>query len=185
MLRSALASLRYRKARLVLSSLAITAGVAFVTGTLVMGASITGIRQQLRRWRAARGRRGNPADTRQQPPRPTNDPSIPPSVLAQIGSVPGVASAAGRLVGLVPLLGSNGKAIDNGGRDGIGINVPADPALRGFTVTSGHVPGGRARSPLTRPPRPPRTSGSARSSRSSTAGGGCARSASSARSTWA
>jgi len=37
-MRKALASLRYRMARLALSSLAIAAGVAFVTGTLVMGA---------------------------------------------------------------------------------------------------------------------------------------------------
>jgi len=35
-LRKALASLRYRKARLTLSWFAIAAGVAFVTGTLVM-----------------------------------------------------------------------------------------------------------------------------------------------------
>jgi putative ABC transport system permease protein len=40
MMRLALTSLRYRTARLVLSSLAIGLGVAFVTGTLVMGASM-------------------------------------------------------------------------------------------------------------------------------------------------
>ena len=40
MLRTALTSLRYRTARLVLSCLAIGLGVAFVTGTLVMGASM-------------------------------------------------------------------------------------------------------------------------------------------------
>lgn len=40
MLRTALASLRYRTARLALSSLAISLGVAFVTGTLVLGASM-------------------------------------------------------------------------------------------------------------------------------------------------
>jgi hypothetical protein len=40
MLRTALTSLRYHTARLVLSSLAIGLGVAFVTGTLVMGASM-------------------------------------------------------------------------------------------------------------------------------------------------
>ena len=141
MLRKALASLRYRKARLALSSLAIAAGVAFVTGTLVMGASITAA---FAGGFAAGAQHVDAAVTPRTPdnnhPGSTSDPSIPPSALAQIGSVPGAASAAGRLVGLVPLLGSSGKAIDNGGWDGIGINVPADPALRGFAVTSGHVP---------------------------------------------
>ena len=40
MLRTTLTGLRYRTARLVLSSLAIALGVAFVSGTLVMGASM-------------------------------------------------------------------------------------------------------------------------------------------------
>ena len=141
MLRSALASLRYRKARLVLSSLAITAGVAFVTGTLVMGASINAAYQSS----FAAGAKNvdaavTPRTSGSNQLGSSNDPSMPTSVLAQVGSLPGVASAAGRLVGLAPLLSNSGKAIDNGGWDGIGINVPADPALRGFTVASGHVP---------------------------------------------
>ena len=37
-------------------------------------------------------------------------------------------------------MGSDGKVIRDGDRPGIGINVAADPALRGFTVTSGHLP---------------------------------------------
>ena len=40
MLRVTLLGLRYRKARLALSALAIAAGVAFVAGTLMMTASI-------------------------------------------------------------------------------------------------------------------------------------------------
>jgi putative ABC transport system permease protein len=141
MLRNALASLRYRKARLALSSLAIAAGVAFVTGTLVMGASINAAflgsfaagAQNVDAAVTPHTSSNNQVGT-------VNDPSVPASVLAQVSSLPGVASAAGRLVGQATLLSDSGKAIENGGLPGFGINLAADPALRGFTVASGHVP---------------------------------------------
>jgi len=68
-------------------------------------------------------------------------PSLPPAVLSRVSAAAGVGSAAGRLVGEAPLVGSDGKVIRDGDRPGIGINVAADPALRGFTVASGHLPG--------------------------------------------
>jgi putative ABC transport system permease protein len=140
-LRKALASLRYRKARLALSSLAIAAGVAFVTGTLVMGASINAAFLGS----FAAGAKNvdaavTPRASGNNQPGSVNAPSVPASVLAQISSVPGVASAAGRLVGQAPLLSDSGKVILNAQSPGFGINLTADPALRGFTVTSGHVP---------------------------------------------
>jgi hypothetical protein len=129
----ALASLRYRKARLALSSLAIAAGVAFVTGTLVMGASINAA---FLGSFAAGAKNVDAAVTPRTPgdnqPGSGNDPSVPASVLTQISSVPGVASAAGRLVGQAPLLSNSGKAIENDGSPGFGINLAADPALRGL-----------------------------------------------------
>jgi putative ABC transport system permease protein len=142
MLRKTLAGLRYRKARLALSSIAIAAGVAFVTGTLVMGASINSAFFGS----FAAGAKNVDAAVTTHTSVDSNklgsdtDPTVPASVLAQVGSVPGVASAAGRLVGHAPLLDDSGKAIDNAGVPGFGINLTADPALRGFTVTSGHVP---------------------------------------------
>jgi putative ABC transport system permease protein len=140
-LRKALASLRYRKARLALSSFAIAAGVAFVTGTLVMGASIkTAYFDSF----AAGAKNVDAAVT---PHTSSSDqlgtsayPSVSVPVLAQVSSVPGVASADGRVVGQAALLGDGGKAILNGSEPGFGINLTADPALRGFTVASGHVP---------------------------------------------
>ena len=141
MFRNALASLRYRKARLALSSLAIAAGVAFVTGTLVMGASMNAayfnsFAAGAKNVAAAVTPRTN-GDYR---PGSEDAPSVPASVLARISSAPGVASAAGRLVGQAPLLSNGGKVIRNGEGTGAGINLAADPALRGFTVVSGHVP---------------------------------------------
>ncbi len=141
MLRKALASLRYRKARLALSSFAIAAGVAFVTGTLVMGASINSA------FLASFAAGAKNVDAAVTPHTSGDDqlgsdtdPTVPASLLGQVSSVPGVASAAGRLVGQAQLLDDSGKAIDNAGLPGFGINLTADPALRGFTVASGHVP---------------------------------------------
>ncbi len=141
MMRSALASLRYRKARLAASSLAVAAGVAFVTGTLVMGASMnaayfSGFAAGAKNVAAA----VTPRSSGNYRPGSEDAPWVPASVLTRIGSVPGVTAAAGRLVGQAPLLSDSGKVIRNGEVPGIGINLAADPALRGFTVASGHVP---------------------------------------------
>lgn len=141
MLRSTLAGLRHRAARLLVSSLAIAAGVAFVAGTLVLGASMN---QAFYRNFAAGARNvaavvtpegaqslrlGNPAA-----------PSVPAAGLDTVRRVPGVAAVAGRVLGQAALVGADGTVITNGGQPGLGISVPADPALRGFTVASGHVP---------------------------------------------
>jgi putative ABC transport system permease protein len=141
-LRTTLAGLRYRTARLALSSLAILLGVAFVTGTLVLGASMN---QAYFSSFAAGAKNVDAAVT----PRASGSyrpgdpaaPSVPPSVLSRVSTATGVSSATGRLVGQAPLVGSDGKVIRNGDRPGVGINVAADPALRGFTVASGHLPG--------------------------------------------
>jgi len=144
MFRTTLASLRYRTARLALSSLAILLGVAFVTGTLVLGASMNqayfnSFAAGARNVDAAVG----PHGSGNYRPGAQNAPSVPPSVLARVSAAAGVGSAAGRLVGQAPLIGGDGKVIRNGELPGIGINVPADPALRGFTVASGHLPDGQ------------------------------------------
>ena len=143
MLRTALASLRYRTARLALSSLAILLGVAFVTGTLVLGASMN----QAYFNSFAAGARNvdaavSPHGSGNHRPGAQDAPSVLPSVLSRVSAAAGVRSAAGRLVGQAPRVGGDGKVIRNGELPGIGINVAADPALRGFTVASGHLPDG-------------------------------------------
>jgi putative ABC transport system permease protein len=143
MLRTALTSLRYRTGRLVLSCLAIGLGVAFVTGTLVMGASMN----QAYFTSFAAGARNvdaavTPHGSGSYRPGDQDAPAVPPSVLSQVRASRGVESAAGRLVGRAALIGSDGTVIRNGDLPGVGINVASDPALRGFTVASGHLPGG-------------------------------------------
>jgi putative ABC transport system permease protein len=141
MLRTALAGLRYRTARLALSSLAIALGVAFVTGTLVLGASMN---QAFFNSFAAGARNVDaavsPPGSGNYRPGDKDAPSLPASVLSRVSAATGVRSAAGRLVGLAPLIGGDGKVIRDGELPGVGINVAADPVLRGFTVASGHLP---------------------------------------------
>ncbi|HEX6527023.1 MAG TPA: FtsX-like permease family protein [Streptosporangiaceae bacterium] len=141
MIKTVLASLRYRKARLALSGLAICLGVAFVSGTLVLGASMT----QAYFDSFAAGAKNvsaavSPATTGKYRLGGISAPSVPATILTRVSAVPGVAAATGRLVGQAPLIGGNGKVITNGEQPGFAINVPADTALRGFTVASGHLP---------------------------------------------
>ncbi len=124
-----------------LCSLAISLGVAFVTGTLVMGASMnqayfTSFAAGARNVDAAVTPHASGAHRLGSP----DNPSIPASLLSRVRAARGVESAAGRLVGRAPLVGSDGKVISNGDLPGVGINVTGDPALRGFTVVSGHLP---------------------------------------------
>lgn len=141
MLRTVLSGLRQRTARLALSSVAIALGVAFVTGTLVMGASMN--QAYFASFAAGASNVAaavTPPAAGQKRPGETGAPSLPPSALTTVAGTPGVAAAAGRLVGEAPLIGSDGKVIRSGEQSGVGINVAADPALRGFTVASGQLP---------------------------------------------
>jgi putative ABC transport system permease protein len=126
------------------SALAILLGVGFIAGTLIMGASM---QQAFFNGFATGARNVDAAVTpvsSSKVVRPDQQALyVPAAVLDEVRGVSGTASTAGRVVGQVPLLGSNGKVIVNGrrGEGGVGINVLADPALRGFTVASGRVPG--------------------------------------------
>jgi len=138
---SVLASLRYRKARLALSALAICLGVAFVTGTQVLGASMSqayfdGFAAGAKNVDAA----VTPASFGKTRTGSRDAPSIPVADLAGVRSVAGVAAADGRIAGPAPLIGSDGRVIKNGPRAGFGINVASDAPLRGFTVASGQLP---------------------------------------------
>jgi len=141
MLRTTLASLRLRAMRLAMSSLAIAAGVAFVSGTLILGASL---KQSFFNSFAAGARNVDAAvsphgsDTAQ--PGSPGASSLPASALRAVRAVSGVASAQGRVLGQAALIGSDGKVVGGAGQPGIGINVATDPALRGFTVVRGRLP---------------------------------------------
>lgn len=141
MLRTTLASLRYRIMRLALSCLAITAGVGFVAATLILGASMN---QSFYNSFAAGARNVaaavSPSGGQDLRPGDSGAPSLPASALAAVRAVPGVAAADGRVVGQAALIGADGHVVSNGGRPGLGINVATDPALRGFSLVTGHLP---------------------------------------------
>ena len=105
------ASLRYRKVRLALSSLAIVLGVAFVAGTLMLGASIS---QSFYGSFAAGAKNVSAIVAAQKPGKPPGQyggPTVPASVLDQVRTAPGVAAAAGRLTGSAALLGADGTPV--------------------------------------------------------------------------
>jgi putative ABC transport system permease protein len=133
MLRVTLLGLRYRKARLALSALAIVLGVAFVAGTLMMTASIS---RSYSGSFSAGARNVSVAVAEREsgdPPGQIGGQVLPAAALAAVRAVPGVAAAAGRLGGPAPLVGRDGKLLG----PGFGINVTA---LNPFTLASGHLP---------------------------------------------
>lgn len=132
MLRTILAGLRARTARLVLSSLAIALGVALVTGTLVLGDAIkASVQDQFARDArnvdvAVDPTAGGSAD---------ESPSLTPAMLDTVRRVPGVAAADGRNSVPIPLVHANGRA-----KPAVGVPVPSDPRLRAYDLVSGRDP---------------------------------------------
>ncbi|MEU5695845.1 FtsX-like permease family protein [Actinosynnema sp. NPDC020468] len=129
MLRTTLTGIRARSGRLVRSSAAIVLGVAFVTGTLVLGdATQAGLRDGYARKArnvdvsitAAPGRSDNPLDR---------------AVLDAVRRVPGVAAAEGRETSTLPLVDPAGKA-----KDALGVALPGDDPLRPFDLVQGRYP---------------------------------------------
>jgi putative ABC transport system permease protein len=137
--------LRYRKARLLLSSVAIALGVAFVAGTLLLNASMSasfnssfavGAKNVGALVASVPGGGGYSPETGNPPGQPGGL-KVPRSVLADVRAVPGVAAADGRVLGPAAILGADGKITG----DGFGVNVTAaDPSLSGFNLVSGHLP---------------------------------------------
>ncbi|RJL32375.1 ABC transporter permease [Bailinhaonella thermotolerans] len=105
MLKTTLAGLRAHKLRLVLTALAITLGVGFVSGTFILtDAMRNGFTQSF----AADADKLDVAVTPG-----SHDPEAPKlddSVLKKVRAVPGVAEAQGLIQGEAPLIGKDGKA---------------------------------------------------------------------------
>jgi putative ABC transport system permease protein len=106
MLDTILAGLRYRKARLLLSSLAIALGVMFVAGTLLLTGSTSA--QYYASFAAgaknvsalvAAPAPGVPSGATVAPPGQFGAHTVPFPVLGTVRDIPGVADAAGRVIG--------------------------------------------------------------------------------------
>ncbi|MFI9009805.1 ABC transporter permease [Actinosynnema sp. NPDC053489] len=132
MLRTILAGLRARTARLVLSSVAIALGVAFVTGTLVLGDAMTAsLRDEF-----AKGARNVDVSVTASGEGAAGDvQGITPETLARIRQAPGVAAADPRDLEAVPLVTANGKA-----KPAWAVPLATDERLREFDLVDGRYP---------------------------------------------
>ncbi|MBB5955837.1 putative ABC transport system permease protein [Saccharothrix tamanrassetensis] len=132
MLRTIIAGLRARTARLVLSSVAIALGVAFVTGTLVLGDAMNAsMRDEFAK--SARGvdvsvyLSGGGGDVK----------GITPETLEKVRQAPGVAGADARAFQQVPLIATNGKA-----KPAFAVPLAATEELREYDLADGRYPSG-------------------------------------------
>ncbi|ANZ38588.1 hypothetical protein BBK82_23530 [Lentzea guizhouensis] len=131
MLKTILAGLRARTARLVLSSIAIALGVAFVTGTLVLGDAV----EAQTRDNFARSARNVDAAVHLSENSTDRDNGIPADFVQKIRATNGVAGADAREFGSAALLGSDNKA-----RNALVQPLPTTEKLRDFNLKEGKFP---------------------------------------------
>ncbi|MBV9846348.1 MAG: ABC transporter permease, partial [Kutzneria sp.] len=127
MIKTTLAGLRARTARMVLSSIAIVLGVAFISGTLIIGNALdASIHNDF-----ARQARGVDVSVRPQ----GHTPAFTEDTVERIRELPGVAAADGRTAVLVPLVGTDGRAKP------VEVSSLEDAAsLREFDIVDGQFP---------------------------------------------
>ncbi|WBB70886.1 ABC transporter permease [Micromonospora sp. WMMD812] len=127
MLRLTLRSLRAEATRMLLSSLAIVLGVAFVAGTLIF---VDGMR-------AGAYERAGTFDRHTDLGVYAEKEPLPAALVDRVRAVDGVAAAAGELTGTGGVVGADGRPV-------LGFVVvaaiPTDPALRSYDVVAGRLP---------------------------------------------
>ena len=144
MIKLVLAGLLARKLRLVTTALAVTLGVAFIAGTLVLTDTMTnifnnlssGVYQGTDAVVRAKSVFSGPMNTGEQRP------LIDASLVQPLSRVPGVAAAEGSALGYTRLIGSDGKPLGNpaGGAPTLGGNWSQVPQLNPFRLVAGHAP---------------------------------------------
>jgi putative ABC transport system permease protein len=131
-----------RKRRLTGMVVAIGLGVAFLTGALTLGDTLSANFSQLFSTatsgisvvvRSATTVSGGVTGTR---------PPIPASLVTTVRRVPGVAAAQPSITGTAELLGSDGKAIGGLGPPRSAGNWISDPALSAYRLAAGRAPQG-------------------------------------------
>lgn len=127
MIRITLRSLRSDGLRLLLSSLAVVLGVAFVAGTLVL---TDGMRT------SAYDRAGS-FDRHTDVAVVAVDDPLAPAVLDRIRTIPGVRAADGEFVGTGGVLRRDGRPVL--GQSTL-VSVPTEPALASYDVVRGRLP---------------------------------------------
>ncbi|SCG41423.1 ABC transporter permease [Micromonospora coxensis] len=127
MIRTTLRSLRADALRLLLSSLAIVLGVAFVAGTLM----VTDGMESGAYARAGAFDRHTDAGVY------AGERPLPQALVERVRAVEGVAAAEGELTGSAGLVGADGRPVLG---YAVLAAIPTDPALRSYDVTAGRLP---------------------------------------------
>ncbi len=146
MLRVIVKNLLARKLRLVLTALSVVLGVAFVSGTLVLGDTMNSTFDKLFSTAysgtdvGVRGKAafeasvvdgGDPAQAR---------PPVPVSVLDQVREVDGVREAEGDFTGFAQIVKPDGKVVETSGAPTMGGAWLGDSPLNPYRLTSGDAP---------------------------------------------
>ncbi|WP_367136948.1 ABC transporter permease [Saccharothrix sp. HUAS TT1] len=131
MLRTIIAGLKARTARLVLSSVAIALGVAFVTGTLVLGDAMSAsLRDEF-----AKSARNVDVAVSTSGESSAEVRGITPETVAKIRQAPGVRGVDPRDFQQVPLVAANGKA-----KPAFAVPLASNEELREFDLAEGRYP---------------------------------------------
>jgi putative ABC transport system permease protein len=142
MLTATIKGMLAHKLRLVLTATSIALGVAFLSGTLMMSASMQRAFDDLFVSLNAGTDvvvRGH-VDGRQPAPGEPRPP-LPATLVQDVLEVDGVLAAEGTVEGYALLTDSHGKPIQPGGAPTLGMTLPRDAALRGETeIRSGRAP---------------------------------------------
>ncbi|MDZ5442966.1 FtsX-like permease family protein [Micromonospora sp. 4G57] len=127
MLRLTLRQVRADGLRLLLSSLAIVLGVAFVAGTLIFTDGM----------RAAAYERAGTFDRHTDLAVYAGKTPLPPALVDRVRAVDGVAAADGELTGSAGVVGSDGRPVLG---YAVLAAIPTDPALQSYDLVAGRLP---------------------------------------------
>ncbi|TDD82942.1 ABC transporter permease [Actinomadura rubrisoli] len=133
MLKTTLAGLRAHKLRLLLTGVAITLGVGFISGTFVLTDTMDkGVGKTF-------ARSADKVDVAVLPKGDDPDADIPAALLGKVRALPGVTEVQGKVQGDAALVGKDGKAV--GDLPTVGMSVPTGGLLR-YDVDKGRTPKG-------------------------------------------
>ncbi|WP_141580219.1 ABC transporter permease [Actinomadura sp. WMMA1423] len=133
MLRTTLAGLRAHKLRLLLTAVAITLGVGFISGTFVLTDTLDkGVSKTF-------AKSADKVDFAVLPKSDDSDAGIRPALLDELKALPGVTDVQGAVKGDAPLVGKDGKAV--GDFPTVGMSVPSGRLLR-YEIDKGRPPSG-------------------------------------------
>jgi putative ABC transport system permease protein len=135
-----IAGLRAHRRRLLATSLAVVVGVAFLTGTLVLGDAMTKGFDDLF------GDLNAGTDVVVRPAGSTSSDeamgagTLDASVVGRIADVRGVDAAFGSIVGIGQLLGADGARLGGDGPPTLAMNWVPDDEVNPFRLVDGHLP---------------------------------------------